>query len=231
MSESFVNHHGALADSQPVENDPRRLGIAREREVEGLSTVKVPAEQGLVVAGESVGLALEGDLKGRDGRHASRVPPIRPANRGVSTLTTHGECGNSWKQRGNRTGHCSGCHETFEGLSLFDAHRKGGVCADPRQMVVNGAPLRFDGTHGDGSWSARNTFAEAMTRANQVEARKPQNEDQREAVLTVGEHDPIVMAGLGAVWVECECSWIGPSCYTEAAALKSHAKHVEMVSS
>lgn len=37
--------------------------------------------------------------------------------------TSHGQCGKTWKQRGNRTGHCSGCHETFEGLGLFDAHR------------------------------------------------------------------------------------------------------------
>lgn len=37
--------------------------------------------------------------------------------------TSHGKCGKTWKQRGNRTGHCADCHETFEGLSLFDAHR------------------------------------------------------------------------------------------------------------
>ena len=72
----------------------------------------------------------------------------------MTALTTHAACGKSWKQRGNRTGHCSGCHKTFEGLSLFDAHRRGGVCADPREMKVGGLPLRFDGTHGDGSWWA-----------------------------------------------------------------------------
>lgn len=37
--------------------------------------------------------------------------------------TFHGACGKGWKQRGNRTGHCSKCHETFEGLSLFDWHQ------------------------------------------------------------------------------------------------------------
>ena len=38
--------------------------------------------------------------------------------------TSHGQCGKTWKQRGNTTGHCSGCHETFEGEHLFDAHRE-----------------------------------------------------------------------------------------------------------
>lgn len=38
-------------------------------------------------------------------------------------VVSHGACGKSWKQRGNRTGHCSNCHETFEGLSLFDWHQ------------------------------------------------------------------------------------------------------------
>lgn len=72
----------------------------------------------------------------------------------MTPLTVHAACGKSWKQRGNRTGHCSGCHETFEGVSLFDLHRRGGVCADPREMVVEGKPLTLNTTHGDGSWSA-----------------------------------------------------------------------------
>lgn len=49
----------------------------------------------------------------------------------------------------------------------------------------------------------------------------------------VGEHDPMVFEGgsMLGVWVECECGWISPSYYTEATALKAHAKHVEKVSS
>lgn len=70
----------------------------------------------------------------------------------MTSLTVHAECRKAWKQRGNRTGHCSGCHQTFEGLTLFDLHRRGGVCADPQQMVVAGKPLIFDATHGDGTW-------------------------------------------------------------------------------
>lgn len=76
-------------------------------------------------------------------------------------LTTHG-CGKSWLQRGNRTGHCSQCHETFEGNTLFDAHfdRTGGGlrCRDPREMKINGEPLVFDGAHGDGSWRGASTI-------------------------------------------------------------------------
>lgn len=72
-------------------------------------------------------------------------------------LTTHG-CGKSWLQRGDRTGHCSACHNTFEGNTLFDAHfdRTGGdlICRDPAEMTINKEPLTFDPTHGDGSWSA-----------------------------------------------------------------------------
>lgn len=40
-----------------------------------------------------------------------------------SGLTYHGACGKGWKQRGNRTGHCAKCHETFEGITLFDWHQ------------------------------------------------------------------------------------------------------------
>lgn len=36
---------------------------------------------------------------------------------------SHGACGKTWRQRGNRTGHCAKCHETFEGLSLFTWHQ------------------------------------------------------------------------------------------------------------
>ena len=78
----------------------------------------------------------------------------------MSRLTTHG-CGKKWLQRGNRTGHCGGCHETFEGLALFDAHfdRSGGglVCRDPREMTFRGEALVFDPAYGDGSWHATRT--------------------------------------------------------------------------
>jgi hypothetical protein len=75
---------------------------------------------------------------------------------GEKTLTTHG-CGKSWLQRGNETGHCGGCHQTFEGTALFDAHfrrlQDGRIeCKDPAEMEFRGFPLTFDGTHGSGTW-------------------------------------------------------------------------------
>lgn len=69
----------------------------------------------------------------------------------MATLTTHGSCGKTWMQRGNKTGHCSGCHETFEGISLFDAHQRHrdprGIptCLDPATMdYPKGWPLARD---------------------------------------------------------------------------------------
>jgi hypothetical protein len=66
----------------------------------------------------------------------------------MSGLTYHGACGKGWKQRGNRTGHCSGCHETFEGIALFDAHQRRSadgslVCLDPAVMKHRGKRLRL----------------------------------------------------------------------------------------
>lgn len=29
---------------------------------------------------------------------------------------------------------CGTCHQTFSGVTLFDRHRSGGECADPREM-------------------------------------------------------------------------------------------------
>ena len=44
--------------------------------------------------------------------------------------------------------HCSVCHETFAGPTLFDAHRRGTVearyCLDPAEMTDRGIPLRRD---------------------------------------------------------------------------------------
>jgi hypothetical protein len=112
----------------------------------------------------------------------------------MTLLTSHAACGKSWKQRGNRTGHCSACHHTFEGITLFDMHRRGGVCADPAVMTVGGLPLVFDGTHGDGAWSAdpsilnaafrgRETVEDTRSTRNASEAANRQNWTQTEAVL------------------------------------------------
>ena len=54
------------------------------------------------------------------------------------TIVRHGACGAVWWQSGNRTGHCSGCHRTFDGLGAFDRHRRDGACLDPRTLMVKG---------------------------------------------------------------------------------------------
>lgn len=49
----------------------------------------------------------------------------------------HGKCGKRWG--GFNTCHCGGCHETFTGITAFDAHRVGGVCSWPVKvgLVLN----------------------------------------------------------------------------------------------
>ena len=36
----------------------------------------------------------------------------------------HGACGKSWKQKGNKSGHCGNCHDTYYGITAFDAHQR-----------------------------------------------------------------------------------------------------------
>ena len=71
----------------------------------------------------------------------------------MTALTRHGACGKTWKQRGNRTGHCSQCHATFEGLAVFDAHQRVSadgqtVCLPPDRLRYRGVRLRLV----DGTW-------------------------------------------------------------------------------
>jgi hypothetical protein len=53
--------------------------------------------------------------------------------------TTHGACGQSWRQVGNQTGHCSGCHRTFASGRAFDRHQRivegRSVCTDPASLT------------------------------------------------------------------------------------------------
>lgn len=73
-----------------------------------------------------------------------------------------------WLQRGNTTGHCARCHETFEGVRLFDRHQttdEAGrtVCKSPSDVVYEGEPLRLV----DGAWRgpAMNADASAQLAA------------------------------------------------------------------
>lgn len=54
----------------------------------------------------------------------------------MANTITHPACGKSWVQRGNMSGHCSKCHETFYGMRAFDRHQTHDedgkvVCHDP----------------------------------------------------------------------------------------------------
>lgn len=51
-------------------------------------------------------------------------------------------CGARWKQIGNATGHCAGCHNTFSSLAAFDAHFSGVSHLDPALVTRStGEPL------------------------------------------------------------------------------------------
>jgi hypothetical protein len=54
-------------------------------------------------------------------------------------------CGDVWRCHGDRTSHCPavGCHQTFEGGTLWDAHRVQG--ADGKFVCLPGAVMTFQG--------------------------------------------------------------------------------------
>lgn len=79
--------------------------------------------------------------------------------------TAHGVCGKTWRQRGNRTGHCSGCHETFEGETVFDAHRVTDehgqrICLAPGDVKFAGHLLRLE----NGTWRGPRMSEDAKAR-------------------------------------------------------------------
>lgn len=49
-------------------------------------------------------------------------------------------CGARWA--GANTAHCGACCRTFVGITAFDRHRKGGVCAVPADIGMVPAPGR-----------------------------------------------------------------------------------------
>jgi hypothetical protein len=56
------------------------------------------------------------------------------------------DCGVTWQQVGNRTGHCAACHRTFDDLRGFEKHQRveGGrvQCLDPATLTRrDGSPL------------------------------------------------------------------------------------------
>lgn len=68
------------------------------------------------------------------------------------TSITCGGCDSTWTAAG--ACHCSGCHTTFSGLTLFDQHRTGygerGQCHNPADMLDrNNDPVC---EHRNGMW-------------------------------------------------------------------------------
>lgn len=70
------------------------------------------------------------------------------------TTTTHGACGKTWDQRGNKSGHCSGCHDTYYGITAFDAHQRLEndriICSRP-DTTSKGRPIPW-WQDNDGQW-------------------------------------------------------------------------------
>jgi hypothetical protein len=69
----------------------------------------------------------------------------------------HTKCGKKWHSSGNRTGHCALCHQTWEGVTLFDKHQRVSadglvICLDPATIEFpKGYPLKQDEW---GTWSS-----------------------------------------------------------------------------
>ncbi len=73
------------------------------------------------------------------------TPTRLAALRGTRTpdnLPNRCRCGTRWS--GSNTCHCAAtaCHRTFTGVGAFDAHRRGGGCADPATLGMVVAPGR-----------------------------------------------------------------------------------------
>ena len=77
--------------------------------------------------------------------------------------TKHGACGKTWRQRGSTTGHCAGCHETFEGITLFDAHFTRDdeklACKNPNEMEH---PRGFKLIEINGAWRSTKPHPKAL---------------------------------------------------------------------
>lgn len=57
-----------------------------------------------------------------------------------------GGCDQRWT--GMAPCHCSACHLTWSGITLFDRHRRGGACLTPDEVITQGQEL----IHRDGIW-------------------------------------------------------------------------------
>jgi hypothetical protein len=73
-----------------------------------------------------------------------RLPqaPNPPSQAGSPWRATCSGCDSSWTALG--LCHCSACHQSFSGLTLFDLHRVGGHCLHPSALTFQQLPLRQD---------------------------------------------------------------------------------------
>lgn len=103
-----------------------------------------------------------GATKTRPEGYGCGEAPKSPQNRDALGFTCGG-CDTRWT--GFNRCHCSGCHRTFSGLALFDAHRRDirgvGTCLNPAQITTKtGDPaMRLDG----GLWRGPELTAEQKT--------------------------------------------------------------------
>lgn len=68
------------------------------------------------------------------------ITTLEPPESGSTVGTyTCGGCASRW--RGVSRCHCAGCHRTFGGLGMFDAHRRDvkgkGTCLDPEALGLH----------------------------------------------------------------------------------------------
>lgn len=81
-------------------------------------------------------------------------------------VVTHGACGKSWIQRGDRTSHCPSCHDTFAALRLFDLHRRNGTCVPPATIMERGEWLERDA---EGVWTSPGSIKNARKQRQRIE--------------------------------------------------------------
>lgn len=83
-------------------------------------------------------------------------------------LLTHPKCQKQFPNS-SRTGHCSGCCETFIGIEAFDAHRVGNHGADRRCEIQPYETTGDDGKVRYGHWQDERGYWHHGKRLTQAE--------------------------------------------------------------
>jgi uncharacterized C2H2 Zn-finger protein len=98
------------------------------------------------------------------------------------------DCGTTWRQSGNRTGHCSACHRTFTSAGAFDRHRRdsdtGRTCIDPGPAwtgTEGAGHVVYDLLVGHGAHDEGTTYWALHTTDEQRAAYAALNEDRKAA--------------------------------------------------